>query len=201
MSRVTNIAKALLVGCLMAYPGYASATVFNFDITYNGVFQSLDSGSDVPTASPLIAGQDGFILDLHTHNSSYWEVTNPNGWNIIYAAFSVSPGNNRTYNSTATFLMDGVVVHTDIDVGAMQGGVHVGAQVTTMPFAGLMFDQLIVDWTFVAGLNTTITNDLLVFNFLGNSNAANFVVPEPGTLAILGLGLVGLGLARRRKAA
>lgn len=31
-------------------------------------------------------------------------------------------------------------------------------------------------------------------------NGDNVVVPEPGTIALIGLGLAGMGLARRRKA-
>ncbi len=36
---------------------------------------------------------------------------------------------------------------------------------------------------------------------LDNINTVKSVIPEPGTLAILGLGLAGLGVARRRKIA
>ena len=39
------------------------------------------------------------------------------------------------------------------------------------------------------------------FARLDNINTVKSVIPEPGTLAILGLGLAGLGVARRRKIA
>lgn len=58
---------------------------------------------------------------------------------------------------------------------------------------------------FVAGINTLdfqvqdlgVISGFLVSSISGTANA----IPEPGTLAILGLGLIGLGVTRRRKPA
>lgn len=47
--------------------------------------------------------------------------------------------------------------------------------------------------------NNTYSNDALLDNISVNAKAA--AIPEPGSLALLGLGIFGLGVARRRKAA
>jgi len=56
-----------------------------------------------------------------------------------------------------------------------------------MGFTGIVFDRMAI---MPVGASALTIESL---------QATTHVVPEPGTLAILGLGLVGMGLARRKK--
>jgi len=67
----------------------------------------------------------------------------------------------------------------------------------TALFSASWEDGTSTDWLAYGQTWTLSNGNFIAFNDAGMMNAAA-VSPEPATLAIVGLGLVGLGLARRR---
>jgi hypothetical protein len=170
----------------------AGGTSGGVGVAFAGNAQSATGASSGVFAAPVISNGNGAnfgnpdgvdTTPYITSGTSSWTLTLPGQFNY----FGLLWGSVDTYN-TLQFFNGATLVGTILGstIPPANGDQGTAGTVYLNAFSTLLFD--------------TIVGSSTQFAFEAD-NAAFGNVPEPGTLTLFGIGLIGLGLVRRRRAA
>lgn len=167
-------------------PGIQNKQAYTFTAQNTGDITAYFAGSDAAYTNELTLLVNGVatnILGLNTHASGYGAMINFGSVNagdvLVFEMVNITPGDTGPWYSTMALNNDGM------------------QHIYSASYAG---DNLIPAGTLVgfedlAGGGDFDYNDE---NFVFTNVATAVNVPEPGSLALLGLGLAGVGFCRRR---
>ena len=191
---------------LFAYANATMADGGNGDFAWDGAGAGTKTAYLVVSAVPMI-NFDGFDVTVENDGGALAMYTSGYGAAPLQDPNSLAPhGIFNTYFEIYEFQYDGGLQMIS-DTQPLQTGTGQGYaeqfDITLNSLAngvtGVHMDLFVVQGD--GTLDLTDSNNNLVNSFAPFSHDAEHAVPEPGSLILLGLGIAGIGAAKRRKSA
>jgi hypothetical protein len=198
ISTITSIPLALAGSANYANPTTGSGQVYYYGTGVPNATSTWPNSWGTGVNTDIVFGASTYTAGVNTANISISK-TSDYGFGFFLQPFSASIGGTEAVTINLLGSKGSVASSTSLTLSSSNPAVFFGYFGDLSPYVSGV--QIITADTCGKAGTTTGPCAVGIGDFFESASAAPVPAPEPATLAVLGSGLVGIGLMRRRRAA